>query len=135
LGSLSGKKNECEVLHTRKLSVAAVIIDVFENPIATLVAERLQRVERERVDLSRITHFEGQVIGPFDGLPAVESTGSGTGNDASVLRMPCKAEGLAGESATLRERERSAMWREPLTGNTGENSESHKPVHETTTDS
>jgi hypothetical protein len=30
---------------------------------------------------------------------------------------------------------RGAMWREPLVGNTGENSESHKPVHETTTDS
>ena len=27
------------------------------------------------------------------------------------------------------------MWREPLTGNMGENFESHKPVHETTTDS
>ena len=27
------------------------------------------------------------------------------------------------------------MRREPLTGNTGENFESHKPVHETTTDS
>src|SRR5262249_61910279 len=30
---------------------------------------------------------------------------------------------------------RGAMWREPLTGNMGENFESHKPVHETTTDS
>jgi hypothetical protein len=27
------------------------------------------------------------------------------------------------------------MWREPLTGNMGENFVSHKPVHETTTDS
>ena len=27
------------------------------------------------------------------------------------------------------------MWREPLTGNMGENSKSHKSVHETTTDS
>jgi hypothetical protein len=27
------------------------------------------------------------------------------------------------------------MWREPLTGNMGENFESHKPVHETTTGS
>jgi hypothetical protein len=26
------------------------------------------------------------------------------------------------------------MWREPLTGNMGENFVSHKPVHETTTD-
>src|SRR5262245_5078408 len=30
---------------------------------------------------------------------------------------------------------RGVMRREPLTRNTGENSESHKPVHETTTDS
>src|SRR5262249_19688997 len=30
---------------------------------------------------------------------------------------------------------RSAVRREPLTGNTGENFESHKPVHETTTGS
>ena len=27
------------------------------------------------------------------------------------------------------------MWREPLAGNTGEDLEPHKPVHETTTDS
>src|SRR6059036_1473837 len=30
---------------------------------------------------------------------------------------------------------RGAMWREPLAGNTGEDLEPHKPVHETTTDS
>jgi len=54
-----------------------------------------------------------------------------------VHKRPCPRSDPSGadDPVALDRGNRGAMWREPLTGNTGEDLEPHKLVHETTTDS